>query len=158
MLPLIDTAHDLLPAIFACFLIIAAVSDVRSYIIPNYLSVLVAFAYFLFALTGKSDPVVALIVAGAVFVFGIALFAANVMGGGDVKLLAATALWAGSTYIFPFLLVTALAGGVLSLAIILRPRLCALTGRTVTETAGDVPYGVAIASGGLLIAARLIGL
>jgi Flp pilus assembly protein protease CpaA len=71
--------------------------------------------------------------------------------------MAATALWAGPAYVFQFLTAMAMAGGVLSLAVLLRPRFAALAGRGVATHARRVPYGIAIAAGGLLVAARLIG-
>ena len=49
------------------------------------------------------------------FVVGLGLFARELIGGGDVKLLAALSLWAGPEHFVSFMLVTALAGGALSL-------------------------------------------
>lgn len=158
MLPLLDFIHNVSPAIFAGLLICAAISDIRSYTISNALCVLVALSYCLYAFTGPSEASAAVGVAGAVLIVGTGLFAANVMGGGDVKLIAAAALWAGPHYIFPFLLITALAGGMLSLAVMLRPRLYQLAGRTVDTSNLDVPYGVAIAAGGIMVASHLIAL
>ena len=57
----------------------------------------------------------ALAVAAAVFVFGFVLFARQLIGGGDVKLIAAVSLWAGPEHLALFALVTSLAGGVLAL-------------------------------------------
>ena len=57
----------------------------------------------------------ALGLAAAVFVVGLGLFARELIGGGDVKLLAALSLWAGPEQFVWFMLVTTLAGGVLSL-------------------------------------------
>ena len=60
----------------------------------------------------------ALACAAVVFGAGTAAFAAGALGGGDVKLLAAASLFAGPGLISDFLLVTALAGGVLGLAVL----------------------------------------
>ena len=53
--------------------------------------------------------------AAAVFLAGAVAFRFRLLGGGDVKLLAAGALWLGAAALGPFLLATALAGGVLAL-------------------------------------------
>jgi Flp pilus assembly protein protease CpaA len=50
-----------------------------------------------------------------VFLLGLVLFARQVLGGGDVKLIAATTLWAGLDHLALFALVTSLAGGGLAL-------------------------------------------
>ena len=65
------------------------------------------------------------------------------LGGGDVKLLAAAALWTGSAALLPFLMATALAGGLLAALFLAFAR---REGKPVA-----LPYGVAIAAGGILI-------
>ena len=113
------------------------------------------------------SPVAGLILAGIVFVIGLAVFAAGAIGGGDVKLAAALGLWAGSTDAAGFLLVTALAGGALSVLILATrnlPFAPYLSGplKAGPQTDGQempresVPYGVALAAGGLWIAYGLI--
>ena len=59
----------------------------------------------------------ALACAALMFGAGTAAFAAGALGGGDVKLLAAASLFAGPGLISDFLLVTALTGGVLGVAV-----------------------------------------
>jgi prepilin peptidase CpaA len=111
--------------------------------------------------------VTGLILAGIVFALGLAVFAAGAIGGGDVKLAAALGLWAGSTDAAGFLLVTALAGGALSILILATrnvPFAHYLSGpiKAGPQTDGQempresVPYGVALAAGGLWIAYGLI--
>jgi len=53
----------------------------------------------------------------------IVMFTLRIMGGGDGKLLAATALWTGHEHLMAFLLLTALAGGILTIALLLYRRL-----------------------------------
>jgi prepilin peptidase CpaA len=156
---LLATFHDLAPWILGALLIAAGVSDARTYLIPNRLSVLIVIVFFAYTLTATEnvDLPGSVIAALAVLAVAVALFAARLMGGGDVKLMAATALWAGPVYVFPFLMATAIAGGVLSLSVLIGPRLAALAGRGVAAHSRRVPYGVAIAAGGLLVAAHLIG-
>src|SRR3546814_1397676 len=62
-------------------------------------------------------------VAAIVLGLGILAFARGWFGGGDVKMLAAVSLWAGPAHLSLLLLVTALAGGLLSLIILCRPLL-----------------------------------
>jgi prepilin peptidase CpaA len=70
------------------------------------------------------------------------------MGGGDVKLAAALALWFSPVSILKFLVLMSLAGGVLTLAVLAWHRARNREGRP------EVPYGVAIAFGGLAILAQ----
>ena len=58
----------------------------------------------------------------AVFALGALGFAVGALGGGDVKLLAASSLFAGPALLPDFLMVTALAGGVLGLATLMGAR------------------------------------
>jgi len=88
---------------------------------------------------------------------GFALFSAGFIGGGDAKLLAAVALWLGWTDLPLFLLYTALAGGILALAMIMwevfrthfeitgNPQSSLM--RRLVNLRPDLPYGVAIAAG-----------
>jgi len=77
----------------------------------------------------------------------LALFAAifwfGGMGGGDVKLAGAFALWFQWMVTLKFLVLTSLAGGVVSVATLVWHR------RTGREGQAEVPYGVAIAFAGL---------
>jgi prepilin peptidase CpaA len=57
-------------------------------------------------------------VAVLIFAMGAAAFCAGLFGGGDVKLLAATALFVGPADITGFLMLVALAGGVLSMTML----------------------------------------
>jgi prepilin peptidase CpaA len=88
-------------------------------------------------------------------VVGFFLFQANVFGGGDAKLLAATAVWTGSTAFVPFILMTVIAGGVLAGALLAaRTRIPLIPGappfiNRLLEPNSGVPYGVAIMAGGL---------
>jgi prepilin peptidase CpaA len=70
------------------------------------------------------------------------------MGGGDVKLAAALALWFPPAGTVKFLVLMSIAGGVLTLLILGAHRLRRREGRP------EIPYGVAIAFGGLTILAQ----
>jgi len=150
--------------VFLTLLVWAAISDMRTYRIPNAIPacLLALYPLHLAASTTMPDWIGGLLVAFAVFAVGFGLFAARLLGGGDVKLLGAVALWAGPGLILPFLLLTALAGGVLGLLFWL-PRLAQGWLASVTawiappaKAHPPVPYGVAIAAGAGLIGVRLI--
>ncbi len=102
-------------------------------------------------------------VAGLVFAIGFAVYSFRVLGGGDVKLLAAVALWAGPVHITAFMISTAIIGGLLAMVATTPLRLLLPYMAAATRVDLDVrqlvklqiPYGVAIAAGGLIVAARL---
>jgi prepilin peptidase CpaA len=86
-------------------------------------------------------------------------FALGALGGGDVKLLAAISLFAGPQRLPGFLIITAIAGGLLGLAILAgapigRPAMAG-AGTLRTRLRAGLPYGPAIAVGGLWVAASL---
>ena len=90
---------------------------------------------------------------------GAAAFAAGMMGGADVKLLVAVGLFAGPALVVDLLLITALAGGLLGIAVLAGAPVGPVSERGETTVRnrlrGRVPYGPAIAVGGLWVAARL---
>lgn len=144
----------------------AAVSDVATRRIPNAISAIVAaaFCFASIAAPERVDFLGGLWVAGIVFCTGFVGFIFGKIGGGDVKLMAAMALWAGPTAALDFLVITGLAGGGLALIYLLpeinlgmswlrmqaeraAPRYAAAFagGRPMKD---GLPYGVAIAFGG----------
>ena len=145
---------------FPALVILAALSDLTSYTIPNRLNLLLAAAFLPAALLMGSSPAAVgldLAIGFAALVGGVAMFAAGWIGGGDAKLFAATALWLGLPGLPIFLTVTALAGGGLAVLLLnarsawVRPYLADAPpwlGRLVTPGAA-VPYGAAIAAGAL---------
>ena len=145
--------------IFASLMIVAAWSDAIDFTIPNRLVIglLVLYpAYVMTALHAVDWPM-ALAVAGGILLIGLVLYGTGKMGAGDVKLIAATALWAGTEHTLAFIILTALAGGVVSLALLVRINYGWVIGRPPAENATkQVPYGVAIAAGGLFVAVKLI--
>lgn len=160
--------------LFAAALVWAAAGDARRLLIPNRLVIGIVALYpvFVLAAPGNVAWLPALGIGLAAFAMGALLFACGCAGGGDVKLLAAVALWAGPDLIAPLLIVTAFTGGLVAIAVS-RPvralirRLSPLSpmpqgtaqGTTAAAlpalTSGPVPYGIAIACGGLFVAQRL---
>ena len=132
----------------------AAVTDSRSRRIPNALPAglallgLVRMAAALAAGAGAGAVAADLAAAMAVFAAGAVAFRFGLLGGGDAKLIAAGALWLGAAALGPFLLATVLAGGVLAVAFVVAGLL-----RRRGAAAASLPYGIAIAAGGILVSA-----
>lgn len=137
-------------------LLLAALCDLRWRTIPNGLTALLALGGLAAAaLSGWPDAGWTVLAALGVLAGGTALFAFGAMGGGDVKLAAALALWLPGGAVPSFLVLTALAGGLLGLAMVLG-RLGAglaaghgLRPALAEGLAAPAPYGVAIAAGGI---------
>lgn len=131
-------------------LVAAATTDALDRRIPNALSLglaLVGLARIAADLVagGPALPVAAdLAGAAGVFALGAAGFRFGLLGGGDVKLLAAAALWLGAAALLPFLMATALAGGLLAVVFLA----VALLRHDRSKVA--LPYGIAIAAGAIL--------
>jgi prepilin peptidase CpaA len=140
---------DLLLLALAVILVVAAVIDVRTFTISNRLNLTVALlAPVYWASVALSPwPDMAVQLAGAAIVFALlaGAFYAGMMGGGDVKLAAALALWFSPPSTIKFLVLTSIAGGVLTLVVLAWHRARKREGRP------EIPYGVAIAFGGLAI-------
>jgi prepilin peptidase CpaA len=142
-----------------CALLVwAAASDLQNFVIPNRICLSLLALYPGYA-AGQApfDIGLSAAIAASVFIAGAAFFAFGVMGGGDVKLLAAMSLWAGGTYFPAFLLLTTLAGGALAMG--WDPLIRHFFPRIATGRAGNgrpaIPYGVAIAVGGVFVAVNL---
>lgn len=142
--------------ILLILLLFAAVADIRARIIPNRYPAAILLLFPAAAAFGTfPDWPWHLLVFAASFAVCLGLFAAGLLGGGDAKLLPATALWAGPEVLPVFLLITATAGGVLALALLARHRLqtpARIDGASASPP--TVPYGVAIAAGGAVVAAQ----
>lgn len=146
-------ATFLLLVLLAALLLFAAAGDLRSRRIPNWLTITIAlFAIPLWLaqdLPLWPDVALRIGVAGGLFMLFALLFNAGMMGGGDVKLIAAVALWLTPIAIFHLLVIMALAGGVLTIVMLVRAKVR----RSGTP---EVPYGVAIAIGGMWMIAEPI--
>ena len=143
---------ELLLVWLAAMLIVAAVIDVRTFTISNRLNLAVAAGAPLYwmsiSLTPWPGMVIQLAAGGIVFALLAAAFYAGMMGGGDVKLAAALALWFSPSGTLRFLVFMSLAGGVLTIGLLAWHRSRGREGRP------EIPYGVAIAFGGLAILAQ----
>ncbi len=145
---------------FPILMVVAAMTDLTTYTIPNWISLALIGAFLALAvavgmpLSGFGGH---LAVGAAALVAGMGMFAAGWVGGGDAKLLAAACLWLGWPTTQGFLLDTAVAGGVLALVLLVARkdfvRACVphrLGWMNRLATPGEpAPYGVAIAVGAL---------
>ncbi len=140
---------ELLLGLLAILLLVAAVVDVRTFTISNSLNLLVALLAPIYWLSIElplwPNAAIQLGVGVAVFALLAGAFYAGMMGGGDVKLAAALALWFSPGSTIKFLVLMSLAGGVLTLVVVAIHRARRREGRP------EIPYGVAIAFGGLVI-------
>jgi len=138
----------------ATALVYACIDDWRRRIIENWLTGGIALAApALWVANGwMLWPDIGVQVIAAVVLFGIFLvfFMLGMMGGGDVKLIAALALWFPLPTMVELLTVMAILGGVLTLGMMIRHRL------RNDSTQLEVPYGIAIALGGLWALFRTI--
>jgi prepilin peptidase CpaA len=152
--------------VLAGLLLAAAWQDLRTLHIANGLSIAIAALFGIWALVGLSEGVysattlgMAIGCAAVLFGLGVAAFAGGMLGGGDVKLLAGMGLFAGPALVVDLLLVTAVAGGVLGLAVLAGVPLGSVSGQGEAtlrgRLRGRIPYGPAIAAGGLWVATRL---
>ena len=140
---------EILLAGLAAILVFAAVVDIRTFTISNRLNLTVALLAPVYwasvALSPWPDVAIQLALGAAVFTILAGAFYAGMMGGGDVKLAAALALWFSPVSTMKFLVFMSLAGGLLTLGYLAWHHAGKREGRP------QIPYGVAIAFGGLTI-------
>lgn len=138
----------------AIALLIAAFTDIRRRQIDNWLNAAIALGapvyWWAQGLSVWPDVAIQLALALVTLVVLAGLFAYKLMGGGDVKLLTALALWLAPMTFLKLLVVMSLLGGLLTI-------LFAAWHYTVTRRRdAKIPYGVAIASSGLITLAPVL--
>jgi len=137
--------------LLGALLLTAAVTDIRSRIISNRLNATIALLavpwWFAIHLSGYEILFQCGLAAALLVLFAI-FFAMGMMGGGDVKLLAALGLWLPLTKMLILLEWMALGGGLLTLGMLIAHRLRKAPGKP------EIPYGVAIVGAGLLLVAN----
>ncbi|UZK70889.1 prepilin peptidase [Sphingomonas sp. S1-29] len=137
-----------LPIALAALLVSAGIEDVRKREIANWKNAAIALMAPLWwiAIGLPVWPGMAIQLGVALLVFGLfaAAFAAGMMGGGDVKMIAALALWFPLHSLLWLLVVMSLVGGALTLVMLIDHR------RRNNAGQPEIPYGVAIACAALL--------
>ncbi|MBX3568205.1 MAG: prepilin peptidase [Rhizobiaceae bacterium] len=150
----------LILVVFPFCMVFAAVSDLLSMTIANRVALLLVATFMVVApLTGMEWSVYGWHLAAGVTVLLVtfALFAIGGMGGGDAKLLAATAVYMGfGMTLVEYLVISAFLGGLLTVAILLyrKSALAVFTSQNIflrnfADQQVGVPYGIALGGGGL---------
>lgn len=151
---------------FAGLLVAAAASDWRNLMVPNRysLALIALFPSYVIASGGGVDWIGSIIYAAAAFAVGFILFTLRLCGGGDVKLFAAVALWAGPAFFVPMLFYTTLSGGLIAAGLWIHhkvthtavPASLAFASQETVFSKQPMPYAVAIGAGGLFVAFQLL--
>ncbi len=150
--------------IFPIFMAYAASSDLLTMRLPNRLTASLSIAFLLMAVVMQMTMEVFLThLACGLFMLliGFGMFSRGWIGGGDAKLATGIALWLGWPGLIDFLLLAAMAGGVMSL-IILQWRRMTIPALLVNVTwltrlhnrNEGVPYGVPMALAALHVYAQ----
>jgi prepilin peptidase CpaA len=147
--------------LFPALMALAASSDLLTMTISNRLSLALTGGFFLLTvITGVSLTAIGMHLAAAALVLTISFgfFSMGWIGGGDAKLVAATALWFGFDFLLDYLVYASLFGGVLTVLLIQFRRLplpAPLARQTwilrLHEAGGGVPYGIALAAAALAV-------
>lgn len=152
----------LLPALlfflFAIPQLLAALNDANAMKIPNHIPLIVLAAYFVavpFTWAGFPIFFEHLTVGVVMFALGFAMFAFGWMGGGDSKLLAATAFWFTWPDVFTYMVFTAVFGGILTVFIMIGRSyipvrvMTSQWMQTMFKDQSKIPYGLALAAGAI---------
>jgi prepilin peptidase CpaA len=148
-------------AVFPALMAYAALSDLLTMTISNWISFVLVVAFIILAIFfGLPASMIALHLACglSVILLTFALFAFGWIGGGDAKLAATTAVWMGFDHLATYGLSSALIGGALTLALLYFRRL-PIPGVAQTrvwimrlhEKDAGVPYGIALAVAGFAL-------
>lgn len=138
--------------------ILAALIDIETMTIPNWLNGWLAFLFIpacIVAAPGWEVVGMHLLVGAIAFVVSVLLFTLRVYGGGDAKMIPAVMLWIGPAGSLDFLINTAFAGGVLTIIVLIGRVLVpaqasAGFGLATLKEGRGVPYAVAISTGALI--------
>ena len=138
--------------LLAAILLWIAVVDVRTYTISDGLNLTIALLapiyWWSVGVPLWPDAAIRVGVGVAVFLLFAGAFYLNVMGGGDVKLAGALALWFTPYETLTLIVIMSITGGLLTLIVLGIHHLRNKEGRP------EVPYGVAIAVGGMWLLAQ----
>jgi len=143
-----DIALPILIFVLGGLLLSAGVEDARTREIANWKTAAVALlAPAWWVANGLSiwpDMAWQIGIALAVFAVFLVIFHFGLMGGGDVKLIVALALWLPFGAFVTMLMVMSIAGGIVTIVMMIERRIA----RNSKDI--EIPYGVAIAFAGIL--------
>jgi prepilin peptidase CpaA len=147
------TAPFLLLAMLAGLLLAAGIEDARRRQIANRTNAAIALLapiwWWANGLAPWPDMAAQLLVASIAFAVFVGAFVAGWMGGGDVKMIGALALWLSPAALLQMLMTMSLIGGGITVVMLAERRLRAAGGPEEPRPV-EVPYGIAIAAAGLL--------
>lgn len=136
----------------AVILVWVAVVDIKTFTIADGINIAIALMAPLYwwsvGLPLWPDAAIRVGTAIGVFLLFAGAFYLGAMGGGDVKLAGALALWFAPAATLKLIVLMSIAGGVLTMIILGVHRARKKEGRP------EIPYGVAIAFGGLWLLAQ----
>lgn len=144
--------------IFASTMLVASYKDATTMTIPNWVSLALIAGFVVitpFLWQGLSVFGTHILVGLTFFAVGFAMFAFGWLGGGDAKLMAATAFWWQWPDAILYVFYTTLAGGVLAAILMLGRRFIparVLTSSWTYQMFKDqkkMPYGLALSFGAL---------
>ncbi len=155
-----SATSSLILSVFPIMLVAAGIGDMLTMRIPNWLTGAMVIVFFIVALIAGMPLQVMMwhVIAGLlILAIGMLLFFTIRFGGGDAKMLAAGALWVGWQSLIPFVFYTVVCGGALAILALIWTYFQVFqsdeeTGwvKSLLKKKVDVPYGVAIAGGGIL--------
>lgn len=145
--------------VFPAALAFAGAMDLVTMTIPNRISIALIVGFVVAAIVARMGwwELASHVGAGALMlVIGFGMFARGWLGGGDAKLLAAVALWFGFDQLLPYILLAAVAGGLLAIVLLAYRKFTPplwLTRQAWAMHLHDqrtgIPYGIALAAAAL---------
>jgi prepilin peptidase CpaA len=155
--PIVSLLSLAIRIVVVCALLWLAVFDVRFRRLPTKVVLTVGALFFVDALIVRmplGDVMKHLLLAFGVFLFCAAMFAANLLGGGDAKLASVIFLWVGLSLSLAALTLISVIGTLVSLISLATKRMNPdqhtqpMRSLAMFSGARGVPYGVALALGG----------
>ena len=153
--------ETLLILFFPFLMAYAATSDLFSMTISNKVSIGLILGFCVMAYFVGMDLQTFgwhWVVFAIALIFGFCLFAVGVMGGGDAKLIASTALWFGWAHTMEYALMFSIFGGLLTLAL-LNVRGAPIPDRVAKidwiarlyRADTGIPYGIALGAAAMMV-------
>lgn len=152
--------------IFPAAMVFAALSDLVTMTISNWISIGLAASFVVLGLWAGLDLAVIgshLLIGLIALALGFGCFAMKWIGGGDAKLFAATSIWLGWAGFSEYALFAAFLGGILTIALVLMrplPLPARLTRHRwidrLHKLEDGIPYGVALGAAGLIVYPKTI--
>jgi len=148
-------------SIFPGAMVLAAISDLITMTISNWISITLVAGFAILAAwagLGINEIGLHVLVGFIALAIGFTCFAFNWIGGGDAKLFAATALWLGWPDVAAYTLSASIFGGILTLGLLAQKNVPLPAGlirhgwiARLHVLEEGIPYGFALAAAGLVV-------